>query len=154
MCGPCRDCYEAFTLYNFLALCLASIGGASQLVDLWAEEERQFPAGWLTATCCLAKAPLNGPFLRHTVQGVLQFVLVKVVTSLSSFGLELLGAFHEGAWTPRYGFFWTVVIYNISIRHVSCNAGGVICAVVARLLPSSEGEHYPQCDGCRETLRR
>jgi hypothetical protein len=76
-----RELYEAFVLYNFVALCLAAVGGPSRLVDAWREDEAMFPGrrrsltAWCLWTCCLAGAPLTGVFLRRTVQGVLQFVV-------------------------------------------------------------------------------
>lgn len=73
--------YEAYVIYNFVVLCLAYMGGAAELVDRWRHDERVMPLNYCFCTCCLAKSRLNGNFLRRIMQGVLQFVVVKLVVT-------------------------------------------------------------------------
>ena len=44
-----RDCYESWVIYNFLALCLAYVGGAGNVANR--ADGREVLPSWLTGTC-------------------------------------------------------------------------------------------------------
>lgn len=110
-----RDVYEAYTLYSFMALMLAAVGGPARLVDLFRETDRSMPKSYLLGTCCLAGCALNGPFLRRTLQGVLQFVVVKLFLVALVVLLQATGAYHEGDLHPRSGYFYCIILVNLSM---------------------------------------
>lgn len=84
-----RDCYEAYTLYNFLALCLCYVGGPNVLVNRWQSDDYRLPTGLLSMTCCLHDVKLDARFLRLVRQGVIQFIIVKLVLAIIALALGL-----------------------------------------------------------------
>ena len=69
-----RDCYESWVIYNFLALCLAYVGGAGNVANR--ADGREVLPSWLTGTCCLPPTPVDGAYVRACKRGALQFVIV------------------------------------------------------------------------------
>lgn len=102
-------------LYNFLSLCLYYVGGPNELVLHWETDDAQVPLSYVWCTCCLVKLKPNGVFLRRIVQGVLQFVIVKVVLTLAALVLELAGGYADGSWSFDHGYMYVTIFYNISI---------------------------------------
>lgn len=107
-----RNCYEAFVVYSFFTLLLTLVGGANELgAALLNTPKRRhlFPL-------CKLPAFQPGPtFVRQCQRGTLQFVLVKILTTLCSFILHFFGLYGEGHLTPHRGYLYIVVIDNISI---------------------------------------
>jgi len=137
-----RDIYEAYTLYNFLALLLCYLGGPNVLVSKWKDERHTKAAasspeakggeegndeedelskvfGWWTLTCCLKNLltiDLNNPlFLRLIKMGVLQYIFVKIILAVVSLVLECLHDYDEGHIKFNRGYVYVVFIYNVSI---------------------------------------
>lgn len=50
--------YEAWVIYNFLALCLAWVGGPGQVVV--SLSGRLMKPSWVLMTCCFSPIPLDG----------------------------------------------------------------------------------------------
>ena len=110
-----RDVYEAYALYNFVALCLAYLGGAASLVDRWRADDHAFPASWVWGTCCCRRITLNGVFLRRIMQCVLQFVVVKLALVVVSIITHALGVYCDGTLDFSCFYVYGVIIYNVSI---------------------------------------
>ena len=129
-----RDIYEAYTLYNFLALMLCYLGGANVLVSKWREDMHSPKEGgnssddpedlsnvfsWWTMTCCLKSMltiDINNPmFLRMIKAGVLQYIFVKIFLAIFALVMECLDLYHEGQFRIKGGFLYFVIIQNISI---------------------------------------
>ena len=91
-----RDVYEAYVIYNFVALFLAYMGGASELVDRWRQDDRRMPTSYFWSTCCLSKCALNGVFLRRCLQGVLQFMVVKLILTVGAIVTFAVGRYDDG----------------------------------------------------------
>jgi len=56
----------------------------------------------------------TSPFLVKCKRGILQYVVLKFVCSLSAMLLEVLGWYHEGSFSPRYGYFYICLLTNFS----------------------------------------
>jgi len=56
----------------------------------------------------------TSPFLVQCKRGILQYVLLKFVCSIAACLLEILGAYHEGEFDVRYGYFYVCWITNLS----------------------------------------
>ncbi|KAI8476882.1 MAG: organic solute transporter Ostalpha-domain-containing protein [Monoraphidium minutum] len=121
-----RDCYEAWIIYNFTSLLLAYVGGPGAVVVK--AEGRVVHPSWSHMTCCLpamqARAPppaaagrrslgVDGFFLRRCKQGTLQFVLLKPVMAALTLILFSVGAYTDGDMSPRNGYFYISILYNI-----------------------------------------
>ncbi|KAK3259454.1 hypothetical protein CYMTET_31551 [Cymbomonas tetramitiformis] len=107
-----RDCYEAWVIYNFLALCLAYVGGPGQVV--LAMEGHSVQRSWLYGTCCFPPLPINGQFLRHCKQGALQFVILKPILAALVLWLESSDMYGEDSGSMNKGFIYIVAVYNLS----------------------------------------
>ena len=77
---PCFSADEGFVIYSFLMMCLAAIGYDSDIVNFWNRNGNPpLPSSWFWSTCCLGHVPLDSRFLVRCKQGVLQFVVVKLI---------------------------------------------------------------------------
>ena len=110
-----KEMYEGFVVYNFLSLCIASVGYESDLVDYWARNGNPaIPSSWMFCTCCLESVPMDARFLRLCKQGVLQFVLVKVLMAVVIFICSAFGVYTIGNLSANNGYIWIFIIYNIA----------------------------------------
>ncbi|KAK9846283.1 hypothetical protein WJX81_000927 [Elliptochloris bilobata] len=107
-----RDCYEAFVVYTFLALCLAYVGGPGS-VEVKMNGYQLHPSV-LYCTCCLPALPVNGAFVRTCKRGALQFVWLKPVLAGLTVVLYTQHMYTEGYWGPNNGYLWITVVYNIT----------------------------------------
>ena len=56
----------------------------------------------------------TSPFLVKCKRGILQYVVLKFVCSVSAMLLEVLGWYHEGSFSPKYGYFYICLLTNFS----------------------------------------
>ena len=109
----CRDCYEAWLIYNFLCLLLSYVGGDGQVAFRLSGQGLKPSLAW--GTCCLPDdLPFDGLFLRRCRQGALQFVIVKPLLAGLALLLYAVGGFGEGSFRPDRGFVWIMIVYNVS----------------------------------------
>lgn len=106
-----RDCYEAWVIYNFMALCLAYVGGPGAVVTK--AEGHIVKPSWTWGTCCLPPMAVDGFFLRRCKQGTLQFVLLKPVMAALTLILYAAHAYTDGDWSPTDGYFYLAIMYNV-----------------------------------------
>ncbi|KAG5677182.1 hypothetical protein PVAND_006963 [Polypedilum vanderplanki] len=108
-----RDCYEAFVIYNFLALCYEYLGGEGNIMS----EIRGKPikSSCLYGTCCLAGKTYTIGFLRFCKQATLQFCLVKPLMAFIIIFLQSSGHYHDGDWSANTGYIYITIIYNVSV---------------------------------------
>ena len=107
-----RDCYEAWIIYNFHALCLAYMGGDGA-VTVGAQGTIVQPS-WALMTCCLPPMPVDGSFLKSCKRMTLQFVLLKPVLAAIICALEANGVYAEGDFSPTRGYLYVQIVFNIS----------------------------------------
>jgi len=107
--------YEAFALYSFMALMLAFVGGPASLVDLWESEGRYLTGDWMTGTCLHGTIKLDGLFLRRCVQGVIQFVIVRLLIVIIVPILIANDVFIEGKMRFDRGWIYVMLIHNVSL---------------------------------------
>jgi len=113
-CEAVRGGYEAFVLYNFVALMLHYVGGPVDLVEQWR-------TGGVQIKGCLGgrMVKLNRGFLSRIVQGVLQYVFVRAMLVVVVPVLQALGKFGEGR--ARWGsgaptaWLFIVIVQNLSL---------------------------------------
>ena len=105
-----RDCYEAWVIYNFLALCLAYVGGPGRVEVAMAGYS--LSPSLRQCTCCLPPMPVNGRFVRACKRGALQFVLLKPVLAVATIVAAAKGGYEEGDWRPGKAFLWLTLAYN------------------------------------------
>ncbi|CAL5326651.1 unnamed protein product [Camellia sinensis] len=105
--------YEAWVIYNFLALCLAWVGGPGAVV--LSLSGRVLKPSWYLMTCCFSPIPLDGSsFIRRCKQGCLQFVILKPVLVAVTFILYAKGKYHDGNFSVDQSYLYLTVIYTVS----------------------------------------
>jgi hypothetical protein len=108
-----RDCYEAFVIYNFLALCYEYLGGEGNIMS--EIRGKSIKSSCLYGTCCLVGHSYNIGFLRFCKQATLQFCIVKPTMSLIVIVLQSYDLYRDGDWDPSKGYLYVTLIYNVSI---------------------------------------
>ena len=109
-----KEVYEGFVVYNFLYLCLASVGYDSDLVDWWNRQNNpQLPSSWFYSTCCI-EIHMNAPFLRYCKQGVLQFVIIKIMMAIVIFICSAYDNYAIGSLNSKNAYIYIFIIYNFS----------------------------------------
>ena len=118
-----RDVYEGFVIYNFLQLCLASVGYESDIVNWWNRQGNpSIPSSWFWSTCCFGNIPMDAELLRNCKRGVLQFVVVKIVMAIVTFITSAMGVYDE-AWVyifVVYNISFTIALYALMIFYLCC----------------------------------
>jgi len=108
-----RDWYEAFVIYNFLALCYEYLGGEGNIMS--EIRGRPIRSSWYYGTCCLTGKTYTIGFLRFCKQATLQFCLVKPIMSVITLVLEGTGKYRDGDWSPNGGYLYITMVYNTSV---------------------------------------
>lgn len=127
-----RDCYEAYVLYLFFALLLGYVSNGDEYA-LVAALESEAMSSQINLTSTSQSRTQNGKqsrrltkkmsidpkdgekFLRYCRFGTLQYCLVRPVTTVLAFFLSLFGLYHESELSPKYGYFWIMILLNISV---------------------------------------
>ncbi|EAT86946.1 hypothetical protein SNOG_05882 [Parastagonospora nodorum SN15] len=111
---PLRDVYEAFTIYTFLQLLINFIGGERALIILMTGRA-PVPHPW-PLNLMFEKIDISDPHTFLAVKrGILQYAWVKPLLSVAAIIMKATGTYQEGyiGWTS--GYFWSGIIYNVSI---------------------------------------
>lgn len=109
-----RSCYEAFVIYSFLSLCFNGyLGGEARIIAELAG--KPLPCSYKTFTCCLKNQEFSIKTLRFCKQATLQFCVIKIVSTVLTLILQTVDLFHQGNFSPRYGYVYIFVAKNISI---------------------------------------
>jgi len=109
-----RDCYESWVVYNFMALCLAYVGGPGAIVNAMAGKEIE-GRSFLLGTCWFStNLVVDGQFIRRCKQGTLQFVFVKPILSLLEIILHAQGLLGDGQLNFKMAYPYILFVYNLS----------------------------------------
>ncbi|KAF2076462.1 hypothetical protein CYY_002265 [Polysphondylium violaceum] len=105
-----RDCYEAYVLYMFFALCVSYGGGDKNLVTHFIA----LPPMRLPAPLFVKFKP-NEAFLQVCRMGMLQYVLIRPLVTLISAILESFELYGEGSYATNTFYLYATIIINISV---------------------------------------
>ncbi|EED94496.1 predicted protein, partial [Thalassiosira pseudonana CCMP1335] len=113
-----RDVYESYVLYSFLQFLIAVLGGEEALVLMLKDKSptrgvHMWGMNWFIKPWLMGQ-PWTSPFFVKCKLGVLQYVLLKVVSSIIVMFLEIYGLYKEGDFTPRGGYLYICIITNLS----------------------------------------
>lgn len=132
-----RDCYESYVLYSFLQFLIQVLGGEEELVLMLKDKSPTRGAHMWGLQWCVRpwlmgqpvsrtvypnqpgqstvkRVSWTSPFFVKCKFGVLQYVLLKVVSSIFVMVLELNGLYKEGDFTPRGGYLYICIFTNLS----------------------------------------
>ncbi|PWW75104.1 DUF300-domain-containing protein [Tuber magnatum] len=111
---PIRDVYEAFTIYTFFQLLINFLGGERSLIIMMhgrAPKEHLWPMNYI-----LPKVDISDPHTFLAVKrGILQYAWMKPVLALASIVMKATGTYQEGYVGLKSGYFWSGIIYNLSV---------------------------------------
>lgn len=106
-----RECYEAYVIYNLMAYLLNYLSREYELAGTLGAKSQQ---KHLFPFCCLSPWPMGGIFIERCKQGVLQYTILRPITTIVALICELSGRYHEGNFSPAYAWVWIVFINNAS----------------------------------------
>lgn len=111
---PFRDVYEAFTLYTFFQLLVNFLGGERSLIVMMHGRppvNHMWPLNHV-----LTKVDISDPHTFLSIKrGILQYTWVKPILAIATIAMKATGTFKEGIISWDSGYFWTSLIYNVSI---------------------------------------
>ena len=111
---PIRDVYEAFTVYTFFQLLINFIGGERALIIMMTG--RQPVSHLWPLHYFLPKVDISDPHTFLAIKrGILQYAWVKPLLGIAAIAMKATGTYQEGYVGLTSGYFWSGIIYNISI---------------------------------------
>ena len=96
-----RDSYESYVLYQFYKLCVNLAGGEEELIVKLNDEKMK-----LIWPLHKREVTLNAKFILWVKRGILQYVVVRPLTSFVALVLELFGKYGENHWSIYGGFMY------------------------------------------------
>lgn len=111
---PFRDVYEAFTLYTFFQLLVNFLGGERSLIIMM-HGRPPVPHLW-PLNHIVGKVDISDPHTFLSIKrGILQYTWVKPLLAIATIIMKATSTFREGVLSVNSGYFWTSLIYNVSI---------------------------------------
>ncbi|KAK3294759.1 organic solute transporter Ostalpha-domain-containing protein [Chaetomium fimeti] len=112
--SPIRDIYEAFTIYTFFQLLINYLGGERALIIMTHGRE---PVDHLwPLNHALPRVDISDPHTFLAIKrGILQYAWLKPTLSLAAIIMKATGTYQEGYIGLNSGYFWSGIIYNISV---------------------------------------
>ncbi|KAH8155621.1 uncharacterized protein LAJ45_00631 [Morchella importuna] len=111
---PIRDVYEAFTIYTFFQLLINFLGGERSLIIMMhgrAPKDHVWPMNYI-----LPKVDISDPHTFLAIKrGILQYAWMKPVLAIAAIIMKATGTYQEGYVGLKSGYFWSGIIYNISV---------------------------------------
>ncbi|OAA62345.1 DUF300 domain protein [Cordyceps fumosorosea ARSEF 2679] len=111
---PIRDIYEAFTIYTFFQLLINYLGGERSLIVMThgrAPVQHLWPMDHV-----LAKVDISDPYTFLSIKrGILQYAWLKPILAIAAIIMKATGTYQEGYIGATSGYFWSGIIYNISV---------------------------------------
>ncbi|KAI8821484.1 organic solute transporter subunit alpha/Transmembrane protein, partial [Fimicolochytrium jonesii] len=107
-----RDSYEAFVLYSFYTLLLNYLG--PNLDAQHARMQGKRPMKYPVPFCCFWYNPAGYAFLLNTRWLVLQYVVVRPLTTILAMIMSQFGVLCPNSGSPAHGEFWITYANMIS----------------------------------------
>uniref|UniRef100_A0A9J8CNC2 Transmembrane protein 184C n=1 Tax=Cyprinus carpio carpio TaxID=630221 RepID=A0A9J8CNC2_CYPCA len=108
----CRECYEAYVIYNFLMFLLNFLENQYPSLVLMLEVQEQRPL--LPPFCCCPPWAMGEVLLFRCKLGVLQYTAVRPVTTIIALVCQLCGVYDEGNFSFRNAWTYLVIVNNAS----------------------------------------
>lgn len=111
---PLRDIYEAFTIYTFLQLLVNFLGGERSLIIMM-HGRAPISHPW-PLSLYFSKVDISDPHTYLAIKrGILQYAYLKPILAVATIILKLTNTYKEGYISADSGYFWTGLVYNLSI---------------------------------------
>lgn len=106
-----RECYEAYVIYNFMKY-LKNYLSTDMNLELVLEGKPQvyhiFPLCWMSPWL------MGRELIDNTKQGIMQYVVVRPITSAMAFVFDMLDVYREGEFRLDAGFPYIAAANNVS----------------------------------------
>ncbi|KJR82341.1 uncharacterized protein SPSK_03115 [Sporothrix schenckii 1099-18] len=111
---PIRDIYEAFTIYTFFQLLINYLGGERSLIIMTHGRE---PISHLwPLNHVLPPVDISDPHSFLGIKrGILQYAWLKPLLGIAAIVMKATGTYQEGYIGLNSGYFWSGIIYNLSV---------------------------------------
>ncbi|KAH8912895.1 DUF300-domain-containing protein [Coniochaeta sp. PMI_546] len=111
---PIRDIYEAFTIYTFFQLLINYLSGERALIIMTHGRE---PVHHLwPLNHFLPRVDISDPHTFLAIKrGILQYAWLKPILGLAAIIMKATGVYQEGYIGLTSGYFWSGIVYNISV---------------------------------------
>ncbi|KAL7741900.1 hypothetical protein ACLKA6_012114 [Drosophila palustris] len=106
-----RECYEAYVIYNFMVYLLHYL---NLNMDLEATMQYKPQVPHFFPLCCIRPWIMGREFIHNCKHGILQYTVVRPITTFISVICELCGVYGEGEFAGNVAFPYIVTINNIS----------------------------------------
>ena len=113
-----RDLYEAFVISSFVYYLIELLGGQDSLVRILERKEdlslgtHGFPLKYV-----MRPWVLGTEFMLQCKHGVLQYVVVKTITSIMTVFFQMMGVYGEGEFSPIVAYPYMAFFLNISVMY-------------------------------------
>ncbi|KAJ1216558.1 hypothetical protein NDU88_004159 [Pleurodeles waltl] len=108
----CRECYEAYVIYNFMVFLTNYLTNRCPNLVLILEAKEQ--QRHLPPLCCFPPWAMGDVLLFRCKLGVLQYTVVRPVTTIIALICQLSGVYGEGNFSLRNVWTYLVIINNVS----------------------------------------
>lgn len=109
-----RDAYEAYVIYSFLYFLLEACGSEVRLCNRLREKPAAYARHHAPLHMCLRPWRLGSEYVARCKQGVLQYVLLKIVCTVAIVIMHHFDVYDEGSFSPSKGYVWVSLVGNIS----------------------------------------
>uniref|UniRef100_A0A8C6Q4A9 Transmembrane protein 184C n=1 Tax=Nothobranchius furzeri TaxID=105023 RepID=A0A8C6Q4A9_NOTFU len=108
----CRECYEAYVIYNFMTFLLNYLENQYPSLVMMLEVQEQ--QKHLPPLCCCPPWPMGEVLLLRCKLGVLQYTVVRPVTTVIALICQLCGVYDEGNFSSANAWTYLVIFNNMS----------------------------------------
>uniref|UniRef100_A0A8C6U1S5 Transmembrane protein 184C n=1 Tax=Neogobius melanostomus TaxID=47308 RepID=A0A8C6U1S5_9GOBI len=109
----CRECYEAYVIYNFMTFLLNYLENQYPSLVMMLEVQEQ--QRHLPPLCCCPPWPMESEVLLLRCKlGVLQYTVVRPVTTVIALICQLCGVYDEGNFSSKNAWTYLVIFNNMS----------------------------------------
>ncbi|XP_062548488.1 transmembrane protein 184C [Armigeres subalbatus] len=106
-----RECYEAYVIYNFMKYLLNYL---NLEMDLERMLEYKPPVKHFFPLCCMSPWPTGREFVHNCKHGILQYTVVRPITTFVAYICEVNGVYGEGLFETDVAFPYILFINNCS----------------------------------------
>ncbi|XP_059617559.1 transmembrane protein 184C [Phlebotomus argentipes] len=106
-----RECYEAYVIYNFMVYLLNYL---NLEMDLEANMQLKPSVKHLFPLCWMRPWEMGTEFIHNCKHGILQYTVIRPITTFVSVACELGGVYGEGLFSANVAYPYILVVNNLS----------------------------------------
>ncbi|XP_075832617.1 transmembrane protein 184C [Microtus pennsylvanicus] len=107
-----RECYEAYAIYNFMLFLNKYV--ATQIPNLVLHLEAKDQQKLLCPLCCCPPWAMGEILLFRCKLGVLQYSVVRLITTVTALTCEIVGVYGEGTFSFHNPWTYLFIVNNLS----------------------------------------